>query len=114
MVKLGMLKIQAIKIVCGSEGGSVAETARRLGISFQAVNKWPDELPSAIENRVLAYLARKHLPTELLAGEPMGHEPEALALVDERDPSRLVVVAIGRERRSLDLGRQARGMGEPK
>lgn len=49
-------------------GGTVAEAARRLGVSYQAVDKWPDQLPPRIADRVVAAVAREHLPAEMLAG----------------------------------------------
>ncbi|MCU7370252.1 helix-turn-helix domain-containing protein [Paucibacter sp. O1-1] len=48
-------------------GGSPALVAREVGVSVQAVNQWPDPLPARIADRVLAALARKHLPTNILA-----------------------------------------------
>lgn len=50
-------------------GGTVASAAEAVGISYQAVDKWPDPLPKRIEDRVLAALARKYLPTELIGTE---------------------------------------------
>lgn len=38
-------------------GGSVAEAARTLGVTYQAVKKWPDPLPPAVADRVVAHLA---------------------------------------------------------
>lgn len=57
------------------------EVARLIGITPQAVNDWPDELSAAVADRVLAVLARRHLPPELLgeAGAP------AVAAQDARD-----------------------------
>ena len=49
-----MNKQKAIELL----GGSVATTAKAVGISYQAVNKWPDNLPSRIEDRVVAALTR--------------------------------------------------------
>jgi len=57
-----MLKVQAIELL----GGSITAAAKRIGISYQAVDKWPDELPPRIADRVLAALAREHLPAKLL------------------------------------------------
>ncbi|WP_435465595.1 Cro/CI family transcriptional regulator [Variovorax sp. ZT5P49] len=68
-----MLKTQAIELL----GGTVTAAANAVGISPSAVTQWPDELPPRIEDRVLAALARKHLPPELL-GEPAA-EPEPKA-----------------------------------
>ena len=50
-----MLKTEAIELL----GGSVPSAAAEIGISYQAVVKWPDVLPSRIADRVLAALARK-------------------------------------------------------
>lgn len=61
-----MLKTKAIELL----GGSVAAAAEAIGISYQAVSKWPDQLPSRIGDRVLAVIARKNLPAELLEGAP--------------------------------------------
>lgn len=43
-----------------------AEVARLVRITPQAVNAWPDELTAAIEDRVVAAIARRHLPPELI------------------------------------------------
>jgi len=51
-----MLKAKAIELL----GGSIAAVAKAIGVSYQAVDKWPDELPPRIADRVLAALARKH------------------------------------------------------
>ncbi|HET8694983.1 MAG TPA: hypothetical protein VFM33_09985 [Aquabacterium sp.] len=40
-------------------GGSVAAAAEAIGISYQAVDKWPNELPPRIEDRVQAALWRR-------------------------------------------------------
>ena len=63
---LGMNKAQAIDLL----GGTVAAAAEAIGVTYQAVYKWPDVLPAAIEDRVLAALARKHLPPELIGSQP--------------------------------------------
>lgn len=63
MVQCGaMNKAKAIGLL----GGTVAEAAKRLGVSYQAVNKWPEELPPRIADRIVAALAREHLPAEML------------------------------------------------
>lgn len=56
----------------------VAVVAGRLGITPSAVSQWPGDgpIPESAENRVLAYLARKHLP------DMVGQTP-ALGLRDE-------------------------------
>lgn len=53
-----MLKHQALELL----GGTVATAAAAIGISYQAVDKWPDELPSRIVDRVIAALVKKGLP----------------------------------------------------
>lgn len=58
MVQFGMRKTKAIVLL----GGSIAAAAHAIGISYQAVKQWPDELPPRIADRVLASIARKHLP----------------------------------------------------
>lgn len=60
-----MLKTKALELL----GGSPSAAARSVGISVQAVGQWPEVLPKRIEDRVLAALARKHLPARLLGGE---------------------------------------------
>lgn len=60
-----MKKTKALELL----GGTPAEAARRLGVTASAVSQWPEELTREIENRVLAELARRHLPPELLGTE---------------------------------------------
>jgi hypothetical protein len=50
-----MKKQQAIELL----GGTVTLAAKEIGISYQAVNKWPDDLPARIADRVHAALARQ-------------------------------------------------------
>lgn len=50
-----MRKDKAIELL----GGTTATAADAIGISYQAVDKWPDELPRRIEDRVLAALYRR-------------------------------------------------------
>jgi hypothetical protein len=57
-----MKKARALELL----GGSVGATAEAIGISSAAVSQWPEDLPSRIEDRVLAALARKHLPPEMI------------------------------------------------
>jgi len=64
-----MLKSKAIELL----GGTTAAAADAVGISYQAVDKWPDVLPPRIADRVLAALARKRFP-DLVDTSP---EPEA-------------------------------------
>ena len=72
-----MLKSHAIELL----GGTVTSAAEAIGVTSSAVTQWPDELPQRIADRVLAALARKHLPAELLAKIDPGHEgvcPDAI------------------------------------
>lgn len=62
MVQYGMDKAKAIELL----GGSTAAAAEAIGVTYQAVDKWPDPLPPRIEDRVLAVLARRHLPPEVI------------------------------------------------
>lgn len=39
-------------------GGSITEAAKAIGVSYQAVRKWPDPLPPRIADRVTAALVR--------------------------------------------------------
>lgn len=57
-----MLKAKAIELL----GGTVAAAASAIGVSYQAVHKWPDKLPAPIADRVIAAVARKHLPPEII------------------------------------------------
>jgi hypothetical protein len=60
-----MLKTKAIELL----GGTVKDAAHEIGISYQAVHKWPDVLPKPIADRVVAAVARRLLPPEALGGE---------------------------------------------
>jgi hypothetical protein len=70
----GMLKSEAIHLL----GGEVATAAEMLGISYQAVDKWPDALPPRISDRVLGACLRHGIavPCHLLA---VGRESPAEA-----------------------------------
>lgn len=50
-----MRKAEAIEKL----GGSIAATAKAIGVSYQAVNQWPETLPDRIIDRVQAALYRK-------------------------------------------------------
>ncbi|QTW20219.1 Cro/CI family transcriptional regulator [Comamonas kerstersii] len=52
-----MKKAEAIEKL----GGSIAAAAKAIGVSYQAVNQWPETLPGRIVDRVQAALYRKHL-----------------------------------------------------
>lgn len=60
-----MLKSKAIELL----GGTTAAAADAVGISYQAVDKWPEELPPRIADRVLAAVARQRFP-DLLSVAP--------------------------------------------
>ncbi|MCF8156424.1 MAG: Cro/Cl family transcriptional regulator [Rhodoferax sp.] len=64
-----MLKTQPIELL----GGTRAAAAKAIGISYQAVNAWPDELPPRIADRVYAVWGKKNMPT------PSTHPTEAQA-----------------------------------
>lgn len=74
-----MLKSTAIELL----GGTTTAAAEAIGVSYQAIGKWPAVLPRRIEDRVLAAQARKYLPAELLGagtpamGGPLGEMREA-------------------------------------
>jgi transcriptional repressor of cell division inhibition gene dicB len=50
-----MKKQQAIQVL----GGSISAAAHAIGITYQAVNQWPDELSPRIADRVDAAIARR-------------------------------------------------------
>ncbi len=58
MVQYGMKKEKAIELL----GGTVAKAAEAIGITYQAVDKWPPVLSKKIEDRVYAALARRVMP----------------------------------------------------
>ncbi len=79
-----MLKSKAIEAL----GGTVALAAGKVGVTYQAVDKWPEVLPPRIADRVLAAIAKERLPRPLLrdlaegfiaqpdsVGEARGSEP---------------------------------------
>lgn len=49
-----MKKSEAIQML----GGTTAATAKHIGVSYQAVDKWPDDLTQRIEDRVVAAVVR--------------------------------------------------------
>lgn len=63
-----MHKAEAIKLL----GGSVSAAAGAIGVSYQAIGKWPDVLPARIADRVQAALWRMQQATT--ATEP-AHRP---------------------------------------
>lgn len=69
-----MDKQKAIELL----GGTVAAAADAVGVSYQAVDKWPDPLPPRIEDRVLAALYRKQQRAQV---QPAPAAQEAVAPV---------------------------------
>jgi len=53
-------------------GGSPSAAAEAIGITPQAYGQWPETLPRRLEDRVVAALARKHLPPGLLVPSESG------------------------------------------
>ncbi len=56
-----MLKSEAIALL----GGDVASAAKAVGVTFEAVDKWPEVLPERIADRVVAACARQMRPQQL-------------------------------------------------
>lgn len=48
-------KANAIELL----GGSISAAAEAIGVTYQAVDKWPDPLPPRVADRVYAYLWRR-------------------------------------------------------
>jgi hypothetical protein len=65
-----MRKTEAIELL----GGSIPAAAEAVGVTYQAVDKWPDELPPRITDRVQAALWRK---AQGLGPQPASSEQEA-------------------------------------
>lgn len=64
-----MKKDEAIEIL----GGSVSSAAKAIGVSYQAVAKWPEVLTPRVADRVIAAAARK---------DPMRRSPVWKAIKD--------------------------------
>jgi hypothetical protein len=73
-----MRKSEAIHLL----GGTSQTAADAIGVTRQAVEKWPDELPPRIEDRVVAAIARKHLPACLISNPPQAAPTEDHRKVD--------------------------------
>lgn len=60
-------KQQAIEML----GGNHTAAAKALGITYQAVRKWPDDLTPDIENRLIGALVRtrRKVPSWLIASK---------------------------------------------
>jgi transposase len=89
-----MHKAKAIELL----GGTIAAAAKEVGVSYQAVDKWPEVLPPRISDRVLAAVARKHLPAALI-GEEAASLPEESATGSGGAPSH---IDTGERRRATD------------
>lgn len=65
-----MLKQTAIELL----GGTPSALARAVGVSLQAVQQWPDELPPRLSDRVQAALYRRDHPelAQQATAEPSG------------------------------------------
>jgi len=50
-----MRKSEAITLL----GGNISAVAKAVGVTYQAVNKWPDPLPQRIADRIQAVLWRE-------------------------------------------------------
>lgn len=66
-----MEKAKAIELL----GGTVAKAAEAIGINSQAISQWPEILPARLADRVVAAVARKHLPPELIGEGTAPAEP---------------------------------------
>jgi hypothetical protein len=64
-------KSKAIKLL---GGGSVSAAAQAMGVSYQAIDKWPENLPRRIADRVLGAYVRLN-------------DPEIARLCDEQSGS---------------------------
>lgn len=53
-----MQKQKAIELL----GGTVSAAAEAMGVTYQAVSGWPDELPARIAERVLGVVAKTRYP----------------------------------------------------
>ena len=76
---MSMTKVRAIELL----GGSPTTAAEKIGVTPSAISQWPDELPRRLEDRVLAALARDHLPANLLGLESQGDGAPPLSAAEE-------------------------------
>ena len=93
-----MRKSQAIEFL----GGSIGAASETLGISYQAVNQWPDVLPIRIADRVLGACVRNGIaiPPEFTvsaglsaaksAEEPLTSDPALNAVLTGAEQAGLV------------------------
>lgn len=98
-----MHKSKAIELL----GGTITSAAKEIGVTYQAIDKWPDELPPRLADRVLAAVARKRFPE--LADDKAAPDPEvahAKAVTDRRTRTdRRQGPRRGTERRGPSLSR---------
>lgn len=66
-----MLKTHAIELL----GGSVSAAAKSIGVTYQAIGKWPDELTPALRDRVQAALYRQHCGSAATNPQPATPAP---------------------------------------
>ena len=64
-----MLKTQAIELL----GGTVTSAADAIGVSYQAIVKWPPELPPRIVDRVQAALWRMQQGKDMPSTQEVTH-----------------------------------------
>jgi hypothetical protein len=60
-----MDKRKAIELL----GGTPTSAAAAIGITVSAVSQWEDVLSDTLADRVVAAIARKHLPPALIGGK---------------------------------------------
>ena len=68
-----MDKKHAIKLL----GGGVSAAAEAVGVSYQAVCNWPDQLPARIADRVQAVLYRRMVGEQPDQAAPAAESAEA-------------------------------------
>lgn len=68
-----MKKAEAIQKL----GGTISAAAEAIGVSYQAVNQWPDVLPARLIDRVQAALYRKQIEQSPASAAPAAHNGEA-------------------------------------
>ena len=62
----GMMKDEAIALL----GGSAVCAADLMGVTYQAINKWPSDLPHRISDRVLGVCVRNGIAIPRIYLEP--------------------------------------------
>lgn len=92
-----MLKAKAIELL----GGSTASAAKEIGISYQAVDKWPEDLPPRIADRVLAAVARKHMPPSI--AEALAEEAKPAANPAEKPTAPVRIVTQQQQKRARPM-----------